>query len=82
MVSAPFKLNEVESYIESLQESGDQLSRAADDCEKQCNLQNRTGVKELLRYAKESHQSMQTHRYVAQHVSHYSANDIIILAYY
>ncbi|ESU15454.1 hypothetical protein FGSG_08955 [Fusarium graminearum PH-1] len=61
MVSAPFKLNEVESYIESLQESGDQLSRAADDCEKQCNLQNRTGVKELLRYAKESHQSMQTH---------------------
>ncbi|KAF5269000.1 hypothetical protein FOXYS1_92 [Fusarium oxysporum] len=61
MVSAPFKMNEVESYIESLQESGDQLSQAADNCEKQCNLQNRTGVKELLKYAKESHQIMQAH---------------------
>ncbi|KAF6525344.1 hypothetical protein HZS61_011139 [Fusarium oxysporum f. sp. conglutinans] len=61
MVSAPFKMNELESYIESLQESGDQLSQAADNCEKQCNLQNRTGVKELLKYAKESHQIMQAH---------------------
>ncbi|SCO92770.1 related to WD40-repeat protein (notchless protein) [Fusarium oxysporum] len=61
MASAPFKINEVESFIESLQKSGDQLSRAADYCEKQCNLQNRTGVEELLRYAKESHQIMQTH---------------------
>ncbi|KAH7187153.1 hypothetical protein DER44DRAFT_680937 [Fusarium oxysporum] len=61
MVSAPFKMNEVESYIESLQESGDQLSRAADNCETQCSLQNRTGVKELLSYAKESHHIMQAH---------------------
>ncbi|SCO92739.1 related to WD40-repeat protein (notchless protein) [Fusarium oxysporum] len=61
LVSAPFKMNEVESYIESLQESGDQLSRAADNCEKQCSLQNRAGVKELLSYAKESHQIMQAH---------------------
>ncbi|KAM5359025.1 hypothetical protein ACJA88_015235 [Fusarium oxysporum] len=61
MVSAPFKMNEVESYIENLQESGDQLSQAADNCEKQCNLHNRTGVEELLRYAKESHQIMQAH---------------------
>ncbi|KAH7186341.1 hypothetical protein DER44DRAFT_754408 [Fusarium oxysporum] len=61
MVSAPFKMNEVESYIESLQESGDQLSRAADNCEKQCSLQDRAGVKELLSYAKESHQIMQAH---------------------
>ncbi|KAJ4076770.1 hypothetical protein NW756_012779 [Fusarium oxysporum] len=59
MVSAPFKMNEVESYIESLHESGDQLSQAADSCEKQCSLQNRAGVKELLSYAKESHQIMQ-----------------------
>ncbi|RYC79037.1 hypothetical protein BFJ63_vAg18086 [Fusarium oxysporum f. sp. narcissi] len=61
MVSAPFKMNEVESYIESLQESGDQLSRATDNCEKQCSLQNRAGAKELLSYAKESHQIMQAH---------------------
>ncbi|EXA30335.1 hypothetical protein FOVG_18262 [Fusarium oxysporum f. sp. pisi HDV247] len=61
MVSAPFKMDEVESYIGSLQESGDQLSRAADNCEKQCSLQNRAGVKELLSYAKESHQIMQAH---------------------
>ncbi|RKL13873.1 Vegetative incompatibility protein HET-E-1 [Fusarium oxysporum] len=61
MVSAPFKMNEVESYIESLQGSGDQLSRAADNCEKQCSLQNRVGVEELLSYAKESHQIMQAH---------------------
>jgi WD40 repeat protein len=61
MVSAPFKMNEVESYIESLQESGDQLSRVADNCEKHCSLQNRMGVEELLRYAKESHQIMQAH---------------------
>ncbi|KAF5970223.1 atypical ALPHA kinase [Fusarium coicis] len=61
MVSAPFKMNEVESYIESLQESGDQLSRAADNCEKQCSLQNRAGVEELLSCAKESHQIMQAH---------------------
>ncbi|KNB04564.1 hypothetical protein FOXG_06625 [Fusarium oxysporum f. sp. lycopersici 4287] len=60
-VSAPFKMNEVESYIESLQESGDQLSQAADNCEKNCSLQNRAGVKELLSYAKESHQIMQAH---------------------
>ncbi|KAH7459866.1 Vegetative incompatibility protein [Fusarium oxysporum f. sp. matthiolae] len=59
MVCAPFKMNEVESYIESLQESGDQLSQAADNCEKQCSLQNRAGVEELLSYAKESHQIMQ-----------------------
>ncbi|RKL06526.1 hypothetical protein BFJ70_g16993 [Fusarium oxysporum] len=61
MVSAPFKMNEVESYIESLQESGDQLSRAAENCEKQCNLENRAGVKDLLSYAKESHQIMRAH---------------------
>ncbi|KAM0346961.1 hypothetical protein ACHAP4_011568 [Fusarium culmorum] len=61
MVSAPFKMNEVESYIESLQESEDQLSQAADNCEKQCSLQNRAGAKELLSYAKESHKIMQAH---------------------
>ncbi|KAG7428808.1 Vegetative incompatibility protein HET-E-1 [Fusarium oxysporum f. sp. raphani] len=61
MVSAAFKINKAESYIESLQQSGDQLSQAADNCETQCSLQNRAGVKELLSYAKESHQIMQAH---------------------
>ncbi|RKK77386.1 Vegetative incompatibility protein HET-E-1 [Fusarium oxysporum] len=61
MASALFNINEVESYIESLQESGDQLSLAADSCEKQCSLQNRAGVKELLSYAKESNQIMLAH---------------------
>ncbi|KAH6977823.1 hypothetical protein EDB82DRAFT_502657 [Fusarium venenatum] len=61
IASAPFRVGEVESYIESLQESGNRLSQAADYCEKQCSLQNRTKVKELLGCAKESHHIMQTH---------------------
>lgn len=68
LTSAPFKMNEAGSYIESLQEIGDQLSQAANYCEKQCSFQNRTEFKHLLSYAKESHQAMQAHKYVTQHV--------------
>ncbi|KAM0227543.1 hypothetical protein ACHAP5_012155 [Fusarium lateritium] len=59
-IPAPFKMNKMESYIGSLEESGDQLSQAADKCEKQCSLQNRMGVEKLLKCAQESRQVMET----------------------
>jgi hypothetical protein len=68
-IAAPFKMNVMESYIESLRESGDRLSQAADDCGKQCSVQNRTGVEELLKCARESRQVIETQTYVVAKTS-------------
>ncbi|KAH6889960.1 hypothetical protein B0T10DRAFT_365361, partial [Thelonectria olida] len=59
LVSAPFKLGDVETYVKNLVESGDQLAQAADNCEKQCSHQNRANLEELLKTAKESHRAIQ-----------------------
>ncbi|KAI3323881.1 hypothetical protein HD806DRAFT_544007 [Xylariaceae sp. AK1471] len=47
-LAAPFKLGSAESHTNELSKCGEQLSQAADDCEKHCNLSNRSDIEGLL----------------------------------
>ncbi|ORY72165.1 uncharacterized protein BCR38DRAFT_360285 [Pseudomassariella vexata] len=53
IVDTPFRLGDTDEHVKGIIESGDQLARAADNCEKHCNHQNRATVKELLGFAAE-----------------------------
>ncbi|KAK3946985.1 hypothetical protein QBC32DRAFT_386543 [Pseudoneurospora amorphoporcata] len=57
-VDASFKYSDIDKYIGGLLESGSQLAQAADDCEKHCNLLNRSTVNELHNVAKELRQEI------------------------
>ncbi|KAJ4401662.1 hypothetical protein N0V85_005470 [Neurospora sp. IMI 360204] len=57
-VDAPFKHGDIDKYAGGLLESGRQLAQAADDCEKHCNLLNRSAVNELRNLAEESRQAI------------------------
>ncbi|KAI0537878.1 hypothetical protein GGR58DRAFT_325662 [Xylaria digitata] len=47
-VATPFKLGDAESHVNELSKCEKQLSRAADNCERHCDLSNRSNVRELL----------------------------------
>jgi hypothetical protein len=64
VIDAPFLLGDVEKYIKSLVESGEQLAQAADNCEKHCNHLDRSWVKELRGLAAESRPAMRNQAYV------------------
>jgi len=64
VIDALFILGDVEKYIKSLVESGDQLAQAADNCEKHCSHLDRSWVKELRGLAAESRQAMRNQAYV------------------
>jgi hypothetical protein len=64
VIDAPFILGDVEKYIKSLVESGEQLAQAADNSEKHCNHLDRSWVKELRGLAAESRQAMRNQAYV------------------
>ncbi|KAF7557010.1 hypothetical protein G7Z17_g1025 [Cylindrodendrum hubeiense] len=53
-IRAPFKLADIEDFINRLAEKEEQLARAADNCEKYCNFANRATNEDLLRIAEES----------------------------
>ncbi|EGZ76219.1 hypothetical protein NEUTE2DRAFT_161157 [Neurospora tetrasperma FGSC 2509] len=57
-VDASFKHSDIDKCIGGLLESGSQLAQAADDCEKHCNLLNRSTVNELHNIAKELRQEI------------------------
>jgi hypothetical protein len=51
VLDASFKLGAVEGHVKSLSESGEQLTRIADNCEKHCNYSNRAAVDALRQLA-------------------------------
>jgi hypothetical protein len=67
-VPAPFRLEDTENHVKSLADAGGQLARAAEDCEKHCNHENRSMIKELYELAGELRQLHENQAYVSNPV--------------
>jgi hypothetical protein len=65
LVAGPFKLGDAESHINELSKCEKQLSGAADNCERHCNLSNRSIFQKLLEPKKDYSKIFQDQMYVS-----------------
>ncbi|VUC27847.1 unnamed protein product [Clonostachys rosea] len=69
---AVVKLRDLETHIQNLLDIGEKISRAAENCERVSNHQNRRSVSKLLQLAKDSHSALQAQRAILLDIRKYT----------